>query len=123
MGNKNPSVGACLDINLIISSAVMAYRLHTDFGESVDDFVGDSPSYSYAFEGAVDYLYAVEGAGAAFVEEVFGVCGAGCDEGCVGGEGFVGFVRGGVVDCAEEEDFGFGCHDRKVWAIEGCEEE
>ena len=96
-----------MHIYLIVASAVMAYRFHADVGEGVDDFVGDSPCYGYAFEGAVDYLHAVEGAGAAFGEEVLGVCGGGCDESCVGGERFVGFAGGGVVDCAEKKDFGF----------------
>lgn len=94
----------------------MAYRFDADFGEGGEDVAGDSAGYGYAWEGAVDYFDAVEGAVAAFAEEGLGVCGAGCDEGCVGGEGLVGFVGGGVVDRAEEEDFGFWGHDWRLRA-------
>ena len=112
-----------MDVNLIVASAVVAYRFHTDGGEGVDDVAGDSTGYGYAGEGAVDYCHAIEGAGAAFAEEVAGVGGAGCDEGCNGGEGFVVFKGGGVVDCAEEEDFGFWGHGWKARTREDDEEE
>lgn len=77
---------------LIISSAIVGDEAHAGPCQCFDYFTLYPPRDGDTFKGAVDGLRAVEGTGAAFLQEIGRVGRFGGDEVGEGGEGIVGFA-------------------------------
>jgi hypothetical protein len=83
-----------LDVDLVVSGAVVGAE-DEGLGEGVDELGIPGSGDGYAVEGAEGDEDIVEGAAAAFLEEVGSIAGFGSDYLADGGEGGPGFVGAG----------------------------
>lgn len=74
---------------LIVPGAIVRDEAHAGFGQGFDDFTLYPPRDGDALEGAVDGFRAVQGSGAAFLQEIGRVSGFWGDEVGESGEGVV----------------------------------